>query len=127
MWMDGQQVDLVTLATARRAVEEARGAPQAEPVNAELLRCAKDLDEAYCRAGPGLTREERAIDRKRLIAARAAIARAEAQKPQRLTDAEIDAAWDDWFSKLGFQHPAGASARRGFARAIERRILGDAT
>lgn len=37
-----------------------------------------------------------------------------------LTDEQIDATWDYWFAQLGFQHPAGASTRRGFARAIER-------
>lgn len=42
----------------------------------ELLEALKGLDEAYCRAGTPLTREERHEDRKRLIAARAAIAKA---------------------------------------------------
>lgn len=36
------------------------------------------LDDAYCRAGVDLTREERTEDRKRLIAAREAVARSNA-------------------------------------------------
>ena len=42
----------------------------------ELLEALKGLDEAYCRAGADLTRDERHEDRLRLIAARAAIAKA---------------------------------------------------
>lgn len=42
----------------------------------ELLEALQGLDEAYCRAGTDLTREERHEDRLRLIAARAAIAKA---------------------------------------------------
>lgn len=42
----------------------------------ELLEALKNLDEAYCRSGGPLTRAERNEDRKRLIAARAAIAKA---------------------------------------------------
>lgn len=42
----------------------------------ELLGALQALDEAYCRAGTPLTREERAEDRRRLITARAAIAKA---------------------------------------------------
>lgn len=42
----------------------------------ELLEALKELAEAYCRAGAPLTREERAEDRKRFFAARAAIAKA---------------------------------------------------
>lgn len=41
----------------------------------ELIEALEGLDEAYCRAGPQLTRDERMEDRKRLIAARAALAR----------------------------------------------------
>ncbi|MCS4234451.1 hypothetical protein [Stenotrophomonas sp. BIGb0135] len=40
---------------------------------AELIEALEGLDEAYCRAGPQLTRDERMEDRKRLIAARAAL------------------------------------------------------
>jgi hypothetical protein len=40
-----------------------------------VLEALKGLDEAYCRAGLNLTREERHEDRMRLIAARAAIAK----------------------------------------------------
>jgi len=43
---------------------------------AELIEALDGLDHAYCRAGPQLTRDERMEDRKRLIAARAALARA---------------------------------------------------
>lgn len=42
----------------------------------ELLEALQGLDEAYCRAGATLTSNERTEDRKRLIAARAAIAKA---------------------------------------------------
>lgn len=42
----------------------------------ELLEALKGLDEAYCRAGAELTKEERHEDRLRLIAARAAISKA---------------------------------------------------
>ncbi|MDH1255074.1 hypothetical protein N5C67_20700 [Comamonas thiooxydans] len=45
----------------------------------DLLEALRGLDEAYCRAGTLLTREERTEDRKRLIAARAAIAKATGQ------------------------------------------------
>jgi hypothetical protein len=41
----------------------------------ELLEALKGLDEAYCRAGT-LSKSERLEDRKRLMAARAAIAKA---------------------------------------------------
>jgi len=47
----------------------------------ELLAALKALDEAYCRAGSPLTRDERTEDRKRLIAARKAIATAEGTTP----------------------------------------------
>ena len=46
----------------------------------ELLEALKGLDEAYCRCMEPLTRDERTEDRKRLIAARAAIQKAEAQQ-----------------------------------------------
>lgn len=42
----------------------------------ELLEALQGLEEAYCRSGTSLTRDERTKDRKRLIAARAAIAKA---------------------------------------------------
>jgi hypothetical protein len=42
----------------------------------ELEEALRGLDEAYCRAGSPLTREERFEDRKRLIAARAALSKA---------------------------------------------------
>ncbi len=42
----------------------------------DLLEALKGLDEAYCRASHDLTRDERMEDRRRLIAARAAIAKA---------------------------------------------------
>ncbi len=42
----------------------------------DLLEALRGLDEAYCRAGAPLSREERHEDRMRLIAARAAIAKA---------------------------------------------------
>ncbi len=43
---------------------------------AELIEALDGLEQAYCRAGSPLSRDERFEDRKRLIAARAAIARA---------------------------------------------------
>ena len=48
-------------------------------VNAELLDALIGLDDAYCRAGQNLTWDERFEDRKRLMAARAAIASARKQ------------------------------------------------
>ena len=42
----------------------------------ELLEALQALDEAYCRAATSLSHQERAEDRRRLIAARAAIAKA---------------------------------------------------
>ena len=46
-------------------------------LNAELLEALKGLDEAYCRAGSPLNKDERHEDRMRLISARSAIAKAE--------------------------------------------------
>lgn len=61
------------------------GDPEAD-ANASLIAAAPELyealaalDEAYCRAGGDLTREERFEDRKRLINARAALAKARGQ------------------------------------------------
>lgn len=59
----------VTKAEDEAAARLAAAAP-------ELLEALRGLDEAYCRAGDSLSREERAEDRKRLMAARAAIAKA---------------------------------------------------
>jgi hypothetical protein len=42
----------------------------------DLLEALQELDEAYCRAGSPLNKAERHEDRMRLIAARAAIAKA---------------------------------------------------
>jgi hypothetical protein len=42
----------------------------------DLLEALRGLDEAYCRAGSLLSKAERHEDRMRLIAARAAIAKA---------------------------------------------------
>lgn len=47
----------------------------------ELAEVLRGLDEAYCRSGGPLTRAERNEDRKRLIAARAAIAEATGETP----------------------------------------------
>lgn len=41
----------------------------------ELVECLGGLDEAYCRAGPQLTKAERHEDRTRLMAARALLAK----------------------------------------------------
>ncbi|MGG4053519.1 hypothetical protein ABEW79_17910 [Delftia tsuruhatensis] len=46
-----------------------------------LATALAGLDEAYCRAGAPLSRDERAEDRKRLIAARAALALVKGAKP----------------------------------------------
>lgn len=54
-----------------RTQPHALAAAQAE--NKRLREALIGLDEAYCRAGTGLTRDERTEDRKRLIAARAAL------------------------------------------------------
>lgn len=59
----------VSMVTTARDLEEARAAV------ASIIAAMEGLDEAYCRAGPQLTRYERMEDRKRLIAARAALAR----------------------------------------------------
>ncbi|PZT01155.1 hypothetical protein A7X89_02210 [Stenotrophomonas maltophilia] len=42
---------------------------------ADLIEALDGLEQAYCRAGSPLGRDERMEDRKRLIAARAALAR----------------------------------------------------
>jgi hypothetical protein len=46
-----------------------------------LVAALAGLDEAYCRAGTPLSRDERTEDRKRLIAARAALALVKGEKP----------------------------------------------
>lgn len=46
-----------------------------------LVDALKGLDEAYCRAGPHLTAEERTEDRQRLIEARQAVAAVTGQLP----------------------------------------------
>lgn len=46
-----------------------------------LAEALAGLDEAYCRAGTPLSRDERTEDRKRLIAARAALALVKGEKP----------------------------------------------
>jgi len=62
--------------------------PERDEANAALVAAAPDLlaalqglDEAYCRAGSPLSHAERHEDRKRLIAARAAILKATGQAP----------------------------------------------
>lgn len=42
---------------------------------AAMIEALDGIEQAYCRAGGKLTRDERTEDRKRLIAARAALAR----------------------------------------------------
>ena len=56
----------------------------------KLVGALEGLDEAYCRAGSPLTREERAEDRKRLIAARAALSEAKAGGWQDMESAPRD-------------------------------------
>ena len=46
-----------------------------------LAAALAGLDEAYCRAGTPLSRDERTEDRKRLIAAREALALVKGEKP----------------------------------------------
>lgn len=46
-----------------------------------LAAALAGLDEAYCRAGTPLSRDERTEDRKRLIAARAALTLVKGAKP----------------------------------------------
>lgn len=53
-------------------IEDAQAARAAV---AELIEALGGLEQAYCRAGSPLSRDERMEDRKRLIAARAALAR----------------------------------------------------
>lgn len=50
--------------------------PPLEKAAPDLLEALRGLDEAYCRAGSPLSKVERHEDRMRLIAARAAIAKA---------------------------------------------------
>lgn len=49
-------------------------------VNAELVEALEGLDEAYCRSGSPLDRAARNEDRRRLIAARAALTKAKELK-----------------------------------------------
>ena len=49
-------------------------------LNAGLLEALKELVEAYERAGPGLSRAERTVDRMMLNEARIAIAKAEGRE-----------------------------------------------
>lgn len=114
--------------------------PQAEPVNAELLAALKAMlevhgvTEATLLASPAMPRSWLEVS----DMARAAIARAEAQKPQRLTDAEIksaltEAVRDGRLSWMGFEKdhhgyytvPSLAPYHYQLARAIELRITGD--
>lgn len=48
---------------------------EARAAVAELIEALEGLEQAYCRAGSPLDRAERMEDRKRLIAARSALAR----------------------------------------------------
>ena len=72
-WLDGVSEGV----SGRKAAAELR---RVHALNAELLEALKKLDEAYSRAGPGLSRAERAVDRLRVIAARAALAKAEGRE-----------------------------------------------
>ena len=83
----GANTDPTTLAEHPTAGIAMCGMARREPAeceaNARLIAAAPDLlaalqglDEAYCRAGTALTRDERHEDRCRLIAARAAILKA---------------------------------------------------
>lgn len=62
---------LPTIATALRSLAAERDALKAE--NARLREALRGLDDALCRHGAQLTREERHQDRLRLIEARAAL------------------------------------------------------
>lgn len=66
----------------------------------ELLDALIGLDDAYCRSGSDLTREERTEDRKRLIAARAVITKANALLAEPHPDA------DGWVKWNGGECPA---------------------
>lgn len=62
-------------ARSREYVDQARALEAARAAVAELIEAFDGLEQAYCRAGSPLDSAERTEDRKRLIAARAAIAR----------------------------------------------------
>jgi hypothetical protein len=71
-------VALIATPAYRRNPDEEEANARLIAAAPELLEALKGLDEAYLRAGQPLTKDERYEDRKRLIAARAAIAKAEA-------------------------------------------------
>lgn len=81
-WRDGLEVGAGPMMRIKIAkvsgVDYEQAVANARLISAapNLLEALRGLDEAYCRAGTHLTREERTEDRKRLIAARAAIAKA---------------------------------------------------
>ena len=66
-----------TNALHRAAADELR---RLHEVNQELVEALDGLDEAYCRAGYTLTRQERHDDRMRLIKARAALTKARGEE-----------------------------------------------
>lgn len=72
-WLDGVSEGV----SGRHAAAELR---RLHALNAELLEALKELVEAYERAGPGLSRAERAVDRMRLNEARIAIAKAKGRE-----------------------------------------------
>ncbi|SEL13699.1 hypothetical protein SAMN05216359_105333 [Roseateles sp. YR242] len=68
-------------------------------IEKQLAEALRGLDEAYCRAGTPLSKDERNEDRARLIAARDALAayrQQEARGP--LTDEQIEAGRKETFS-----------------------------
>jgi hypothetical protein len=73
-----RKTELIATPAYRRNLDEEEANARLIAAAPELLEALKGLDEAYCRAGQPLTKDERYEDRKRLIAARAAIAKAEA-------------------------------------------------
>ena len=69
---DGSEVGIFTTAMEGESLADLHLIAAAP----DLLAALQGLDEAYCRAGSPLSRSERHEDRMRLIAARAAIAKA---------------------------------------------------
>lgn len=81
-WDLPQRANAALIAEAGNVFHETGLTPRQLVEQRDALATAlAGLDEAYCRAGAPLSRDERAEDRKRLIAARAALALVKGAKP----------------------------------------------